>query len=137
MSGCCTCTGRYSAWGEGCCTLPPSGDGVNGEESNQVTLVAALPGMVRLSASMAWKATEFGLSTAIRATARVTRAAANGESVGDLLQDAGAELREYLRQLLDIVDRPEDERPDSGRPQGPRANGAVSDQSEEALRERG
>ena len=117
----------------------PSSD----DHPNDLTLVAALPGLVRLSAVMWWKATEWGLGVYVRASTRVIRAAANGESVGELLQDAGAELREYVRQLLEIVEEP----PGAGRPGTPEvaserpeeaahANGHT-DLSREALRERG
>jgi len=122
--------------------LSSSDDRVNGEESRQATLVAALPGMVRLSVAMWWKATELGLSTAIRATSRVTRAAANGESVSELLQDAGSELRDYLRQLLEIVDSPAEQPGDGNDERGASGgvyasvNGPVGT-SPEALRERG
>jgi hypothetical protein len=105
-------------------------------------LVAALPGLVRLSAAMAWKATEFGLSVSIRASARVLRAASNGESVGELLSEAGVEMREYLRQLLEIVDPPDSQPGEAGSDaDGTKTayagtNGHI-DTSPEALKERG
>jgi len=111
--------------------------------NDEVTLVSALPGLIRLSAAMWWKATEWGLSLSVRASARILRAAADGESVGELLQDAGAELRDYVRQMLEIVEPPE---PPPGQAQGQdgegtdrRAtytNGKIDD-SPEALKERG
>ena len=115
--------------------------------SNDLTLVAALPGLVRITAAMSWKATGFGLSLYIRATSRVLRAAANGESVGELMQDAGSELREYLRQVLEIVDQPQQQRarPAPADPAAPGdartgrpayTNGKVAT-SPEALKERG
>jgi Abortive infection alpha len=109
--------------------------------SDDLTLVSALPGLVRLSAAMWWKATEWGLSAYVRASSRVIRAAARGESVSELLQDAGTELREYVRQLLEIVEAPESGRPGApaGKPEAPAgtmANGK-SDLSQEELRERG
>jgi hypothetical protein len=45
----------------------------------------------------------------LRATRRVLRAAAKGESLSELLQDAGEELREYVRQVLEIA-QPDDDR---------------------------
>ena len=116
----------------------PSSD----DRYNDLTLVAALPGLVRLSAVMWWKATEWGLSVYVRASTRVIRAAANGESVGDLLQDAGTELREYVRQLLEIVevppgaDAPGGSRP-AQQPAGAAHANGHADTSREALRERG
>ena len=79
------------------------------EHEEDVSLVAAMPGLIRLSAQMGWKMTEWGVATSVRAYSRLLRAAANGESLSHLLQDAGEELREYIRHLLEIVD-PEDER---------------------------
>jgi hypothetical protein len=124
--------------------LPSSADRIDDDSgSREVTLVAALPGLVRLSAAMWWKATEWGLSISIRASARILRAAAEGETVGELLRDAGTEMRDYVRQLLEIVEPPEPppgeaadgdgSRDGSGRGQ---RNGKV-DESPEALRERG
>jgi hypothetical protein len=63
--------------------------------------------MVRLSAAMWWKAAEWGMSVSVRASARILRAASNGDSVSDLMRDAGTELRDYVRQLLEIVESPE------------------------------
>jgi hypothetical protein len=123
--------------------LPSSADRIDDDASErEVTLVAALPGMVRLSAAMWWKATEWGLSISIRASARILRAAAEGESVGELLRDGGSELRDYLRQLLEIVEAPEPPpgeaagQGDGGENGRGASNGKV-DESPEALRERG
>ncbi|MEA2449723.1 MAG: hypothetical protein QOG63_1655 [Thermoleophilaceae bacterium] len=79
------------------------------ESDEDVSLVAAMPGLVRLSAALGWKATEWGLGTSMRATRRLVRAAAKGESLSELLQDAGSELREYVRALLEIA-QPDDDR---------------------------
>ena len=117
------------------------------DTGREVTLVAALPGLVRLSAAMWWKATEWGLATSIRAYSRILRAAATGESLPHLMRDAGSELRDYVRQLLEIVD-PDDERwrreaddhegAEGGRAEAPGRNGTPgADESADALRERG
>src|SRR4051794_26473548 len=107
---------------------------------------------------MWWKATEWGLSVSIRASARILRAAADGESVSELMCDAGSELRDYVRQLLEIVEAPEPTpreaaaqrdaagdgsgRQGSAAAQGREGGGDGSrngrgDESPEALRERG
>jgi hypothetical protein len=113
-------------------------------------LVSALPGLVRLSAAAWWKAAEWGLSVSIRASARILRAAADGESVTQLMADAGSELRDYVRQLLEVVEAPEpppgeaaaqrdgggDGGGDSSHPHRSRSNGRPDD-SPEGLRERG
>lgn len=112
------------------------------EEQQDVSLVAAMPGLVRLSAQMSWKLTEWGITTSVRAYSRILRAAANGESLTHLLADAGDELRDYIRSLLEIVD-PEDERWRSEADGYERAESAhpgtngYDDESVEALRERG
>src|SRR4051794_7479911 len=150
MSGSCTCMARCSASEGDWFTLPSSADRIDDDSSREVMLVSALPGLVRLSAAMWWKATEWGLSVSIRASARVLRAAADGESVGELIADAGSELRDYVRQLLEIVEAPEPtpgeaaaqrdsgSQGDSGSERGSRhgSNGRPDD-SPEALRERG
>src|SRR5215213_936032 len=157
MSGSCTCMGPYLASEGDWFTLPSSADRMD-DSSREVMLVSALPGLVRLSAAMWWKAAEWGLSVSIRASARVLRAAADGESVSELIADAGTELRDYVRQLLEIVEAPEPtpreaaaqrdaagdsgsdgeqgSRRDSGRQRSSGSNGRPDD-SPEALRERG
>jgi hypothetical protein len=112
------------------------------------SLVAAMPGLVRLSAAMWWKATEWGLATAVRAGSRILRAASNGDSLSDLLQDAGGELRDYVRQLLEIVETEDARARDSAEQQtggqaaaaGGSQNGSHGKEPEatpDALRERG
>src|SRR4051812_38336903 len=158
MSGSCTCMARCSASEGDWFTLPSSADRIDDDSSREVMLVSALPGLVRLSAAMWWKATEWGLSVSIRASARILRAAADGESVSELMRDAGSELRDYVRQLLEIVEAPEPTpreaaaqrdaagdgsgRQGSAAAQGREGGGDGSrngrgDESPEALRERG
>jgi hypothetical protein len=106
--------------------------------NDELLLISALPGLVRLSASAWWRATEWSLSNSIRASQRVIRAAANGESPTQLMAEAGVELREYIRQLLEIVDPPPPE-PTQQTDQGsaPSKNGEASHDTVEELRERG
>jgi Abortive infection alpha len=114
------------------------------QDEQDVSLVAAMPGLIRLSAQMSWKLTEWGITTTVRAYSRVLRAAARGDSLSYLMQDAGDELRDYLRSLLEIVD-PEDERwrsESDGYERAERAGGGTNghgdrDESVEALREQG
>lgn len=113
------------------------------DRSREVTLVSALPGLVRLSTAMWWKATEWGLSLSIRASARILTAASRGESVGELMSSAGAELRDYVRQLLEIVEAPPSPH-DASRAQGQRVGEAPQGEpngrkrlSPDELRERG
>jgi hypothetical protein len=109
------------------------------DDGNQeVLLVSALPGLVRLGASAWWRATEWTLTNSIRASQRVMRAASSGESPTLLMAEAGVELREYIRQLLEIVDPPPPE-PAQQTDQGaaPSKNGEASHDTVEELRERG
>jgi hypothetical protein len=116
-------------------------DDYTNDTGSDVTLLAALPGLVRLGASAWWRATEWTLSNGIRASVRVVRAAASGESPTILMAEAGTELREYIRQLLAIVDEPPSEGPSyetsQAQARSATANGAADEDSVEALRERG
>ena len=110
------------------------------DDAQELLLISALPGLVRLSASAWWRATEWTLSNSIRASQRVIRAAASGESPALLMAEAGVELREYIRQLLAIVDPPAEEQgrqwpdPDA---HGPSTNGTSDHYTVDELRERG
>jgi abortive infection alpha-like protein len=65
--------------------------------------VRAVPGLTRIAA-VAWLRTaEWGLETSMRAGSRVLKAAVAGESPAELFQDAGSELREYARRVLDLA----------------------------------
>src|SRR4051812_14255407 len=119
-------------------------DGIENQgHDEEVSLVAAMPGLVRLSAGLWWRATEWSITTSLRGGRRVLRAASDGESLAHLLGDATDELRGYLRSLLEIA-APEDERwRDSGdgdrtrdRAEHPAANGSHA-MTEDELRERG
>src|SRR4051812_47808689 len=107
------------------------------DDGNQdLLLISALPGLMRLGVSAWWRATEWTLQNSVRASQRVLRAAASGESPTVLMSEAGAELREDIRQLLEIVDGPPEEQPQGSRAAA-HANGTVHVQSVEELRERG
>src|SRR4051812_26812999 len=145
MSGSCTCMARCSASEGDWFTLPSSADRIDDDSSREVMLVSALPGLVRLSAAMWWKAAEWGLSVSVRASARVLRAAADGESVSELIADAGSEMRDYVRQLLEIVEAPEPPPREAAAKRdaadshdgSSHAGSNGRDESPEALRERG
>jgi Abortive infection alpha len=66
-------------------------------------LLRAAPVLARLAAAAWFRAAEWTIETSLRATIRVVRGAARGESPAELLQEAEAELREWARQLLGIV----------------------------------
>ena len=69
------------------------------------SLLRAAPVLARLAAGAWWRATGWTLQTSVRAGIRLARGAANSESPAALFQDAEAELRHYLRELLGIRER--------------------------------
>ena len=73
-------------------------------ESQSANLIQAAPGLVRIAAVAWWKTAEWTVTSSLRAGERLARAAMNGESPGELFEVTGAELREYVRRLLEIVD---------------------------------
>ncbi len=66
------------------------------------SVLRAAPILARLAAGAWWRATGWTLQTSLRASVRIARGAARGESPTVLVQEAEAELRRYLRELLDI-----------------------------------
>ena len=67
-------------------------------------LLRAAPVLARLAVAAWARAAEWTVETSVRAAIRVVQGAARGESPADLMQEAQAELREWVRQLLGIVD---------------------------------
>src|SRR5213595_3887388 len=75
------------------------------EPRNEDTnLVRAFPALMRIAASAWLRTAEWTVGAYFRATSRVVRAARNGESPADLFEEGGAELREYLRRLLGVME---------------------------------
>jgi hypothetical protein len=66
-------------------------------------LLRAAPVLARLAAAAWFRAAEWTIETSLRASIRIVRGAARGDTPADLLQGAEAELREWARQLLGIV----------------------------------
>lgn len=92
-------------------------------------LVQAAPGLARIAASAAWQgATEIANAYAESAS-RVVRAASQGESTAEAVQETTAELRAYLRQLIGVE---EGSRP---RPSGDSSTEALRRRGEELLRQ--
>lgn len=100
-------------------------------------LIAAAPGLARLAAGAAWRTTAWSAAMYVRTGRSILRAATSGESAGELLQRAEAELAGYVRGLGEMLET----EIDAGRASGRRRNGsAPSDETvdrAEALRERG
>ena len=100
-------------------------------------LIAAAPGLARIAADTAWRATTWSTAMYVRTGKSILRAATSGESASELLQRGEAELAGYLRGLGEMLET----EIDAGRASGSRRNGGTSADEPpdraEALRERG
>jgi hypothetical protein len=101
-------------------------------------LLAALPGLVRIAAAAWWRTAGWAAESSVRAGSRAVRAAMAGESPADLFQEAGAELRAHLRQLLDLAEPEPAEAPSPSapapEPEPPPAPATLRDRGAELLR---
>ena len=68
-------------------------------------LVQAAPGLARLAAGVWWRTATWSLVNSARAGSRVVRAAASGESAGQLLSELESSGRDYAQRVLGLVDR--------------------------------
>ena len=82
---------------------PPPPAGAEGDRRDE-SLLSAAPGLARIAAAAWWNTAEWTLGASARAGARVMRAAASGESAGDFLQSASADVRDYARRMLGVLD---------------------------------
>ncbi len=73
-------------------------------ERPDASLLLAAPGLVRLAAAAWWRSAGWTVETSIRAGDRVVRAAVTGEPLPMLLADVGANVRDYVREVLGIFD---------------------------------
>jgi hypothetical protein len=69
-------------------------------EVEDVSLVAALPGLARIGAVASIRLAEWTATVYLRTASRLVRAAAGGEAAGDILERTGEELLAYVRELL-------------------------------------
>ncbi|MEA2309199.1 MAG: hypothetical protein QOI65_1485 [Thermoleophilaceae bacterium] len=78
---------------------------VGGERGQPLddALLRAAPVIARLAAAAWFRAAEWTIETSLRATIRVVQGAARGDTPADLMQEAEAEVRQWARQLLGIV----------------------------------
>lgn len=106
------------------------------DEVDNGSALRAVPGLVRLATMAGWRTAEWTVDATFQATSRVLRAAASGESTGELFERTGGELRGYLRGLLGILDREADAAPEAEGAPDPHRNGAANGTAA-ALRERG
>src|SRR3954453_16632255 len=69
-------------------------------EVEDVSLVAALPGLARIGAVASIRLLEWTAGAYVRVGTRLIRAAVNGESAGEVLSRTGEDLVAYFRDLL-------------------------------------
>ena len=69
-------------------------------ETEDVSLVAALPGLARIGAVASIRLAEWSAAAYVRTLRSLMRAAVNGESAGDVLQRTGEDLIGYFSELL-------------------------------------
>src|SRR3954447_22896539 len=80
--------------------------------SEEISLLAALPGLARIAAAASIRLTAFTIEAYVRAGARLLRGAASGEAPGEVLQQTMDELIAYIRGVLGVGengDAPEDD----------------------------
>src|SRR4051812_23280077 len=70
--------------------------------SEEISLVAALPGLARIAAAASIRLTAFTFEAYVRAGARFLRGAASGEAPGEVLQQTMDELIAYIRDMLGV-----------------------------------
>ena len=70
------------------------------------SLIRAAPGLLRIGVAAWWRTAEWTLGASVRVGSRVVEAAVSGESTSDLLRSAGADARDYVRQVLGLSETP-------------------------------
>lgn len=89
-----------------------------GEELD-LSIRAALPGLIRLAATSARRTIEWSLKTTSATSNELLRAVASGESASQVLAETAVELRATARQLLGLDDEVETNRTELSRPHAP------------------
>jgi Abortive infection alpha len=120
------------------------------EDAEDVSLVAALPGLARIGAVASIRFVEWTAGAYVRTVRGLVRSAARGEPPADILQRAGDEVLTYLRELLVVSENgagpvaartPPASGPVSADGDGPEAEAEIVPArpraTDEALRERG
>jgi Abortive infection alpha len=69
-------------------------------EVEDVSLVAALPGLARIGAVASIRLAEWTATVYLRTATRLVRAAAGGEAASEILERTGEDLLAYVRELL-------------------------------------
>ena len=95
-------------------------------------LARAAPGLARIAAAAGWRGVAWAADAYGRGASRVVRAATSGAPAGQVVQEAGAEMREYARELLGLPNGSA-----RGGRERRRSDGVEADSSVQALRRRG
>src|SRR5438874_1089962 len=76
------------------------------DERNGATedLLRAAPGLARIAGEAWWRTAEWTVGASLRTGSRELRAALSGQSPAELFSTGGADVRAYLRRLLDIAE---------------------------------
>jgi hypothetical protein len=101
--------------------------GPTGQQALEELLQAA-PGLARIAANMARQGASEIANAYVEGASRVVRAASQGESTADAVQETTAELRAYLRELIGVEEAPR------SRPAGDSSTEALRSRGEELLR---
>ena len=82
------------------------------ERREDLSLVAALPGLARIAAAASIRLTTLTVEASVRTGSRFVQGATSGTPPGEVLQQTADELRTFVRDLLGVAD-------DGGRPYAP------------------
>src|SRR5947208_12946116 len=74
-----------------------------GVEREEVSLVAALPGLARITALASIRVAEWSAGAYLRGTRRLLLAAAAGDQPTEVLARTGEEVLAYLREVLGVT----------------------------------
>jgi hypothetical protein len=107
--------------------------------SEDVSLVAALPGLARIAAAASIRLTALSIEASVRTGSRFLRGATSGAPAGEVLQQTADELRTFVRDLLGVNDDTDRPYPPPTEEEVPEADEAVEDDppTQALLRERG
>src|SRR3954454_10182928 len=88
--------------------------------SEEISLLAALPGLARIAAAASIRLTAFTIEASVRTGSRFLRGAASGAPPGEVLQQTADELLAYVRELLGVTENGRDpyDPPPRGQPHG-------------------
>jgi hypothetical protein len=103
------------------------------ETEQEVSLVAALPGLARITALASVRLVEWSATAYVRTVRGMVRSAANGDPPGEILQRTRDDLLAYVRELL----APPEPVAEEEAPREPDFPGRDGRPSQTVLRERG